>query len=318
MIWAERSGVGTSLNGDERPARGQGVRMKRWSAIGVCALLLFSLPIGASPAAGAQGTSTQRVARARVKILLFGDSVALTLGWPLNQKSLSTTYGYSFKVLGILGCGVVMGPYVTADGQTEPSQPPCNGSAPAPGTPFKDQPWPVQWKAEMAEYQPNVVVLLAGRWEEVDREFNGTWTNILDPAFAAYVRSQQELAAVLVTSTGANMVFLTAPCTDAGRQLDGAPWPENDPARLMAYNQLVRQVAAEFPKTDSVLNLDSLVCPGGQFSPKFRHVTIRQPDGVHFTLTAGVALAPELMPPIVASGRAQLNRMDRESDRRTT
>ena len=188
--------------------------------------------------------------------------------------------------------------------------------APAPGTPFKDQPWPVQWKAELAEYQPNVVVLLAGRWEEVDREFNGASTNILEPAFAAYVRSQLELASVLVTSTGANMVFLTAPCTDAERQLDGALWPENDPARLAAYNQLVRQVAAEFPKTDSVLNLDSLVCPGGKFSAKFRHVTIRQPDGVHFTLTAGTTLAPELMPPIVASGRAQMNRMHKGPGRK--
>ena len=39
-----------------------------------------------------------------------------------------------------------------------------------------------------------MVVLLAGRWEVVDREYQGTWTNILHPAFAAYVKSQLEQA----------------------------------------------------------------------------------------------------------------------------
>ena len=82
--------------------------MKRLSAIGLCALLLIGLHAGASTLTAAQGSSTQHGTGARVKILLFGDSVALTLGWPLNQKSLSRMYGYSFKDLGILGCGVVM------------------------------------------------------------------------------------------------------------------------------------------------------------------------------------------------------------------
>ena len=40
----------------------------------------------------------------------------------------------------------------------------------------------------MNAVKPNVVVLLAGRWEVVDREYQGTWTNILHPTFAAYVK----------------------------------------------------------------------------------------------------------------------------------
>jgi hypothetical protein len=309
MIWA--SGVMTSQAEAFERHHGEGDIVKRYGTVGVCALLVMGLTVGSFTAAGAQGTSGVRGHGAKVGILMFGDSVALTLGWSLNQKDLAATYGYTFKDLGIVGCGVVMGPFVTADGQTEPSQPACNGAAPLPGTPLKQQPWPVQWKDELAEYHPNVVVLLAGRWEEVDREFNGTQTNILDPTFADYVRYQLTYASLLVTSTGANMVFLTAPCNDAGKQLDGAPWPEDEPSRLAAYNHLVRQVAAEFPTTDSVVDLDSLVCPGGKFSATFRHTTIRDPDGVHFTLTAGITLAPELMPPIVAAGRAQMSRMAR-------
>ena len=127
-----------------------------------------------------------------------------------------------------------------------------------------DQPWQDQWLNAMSAVKPNVVVLLAGRWEVVDREYKGKWTNILQPTFAAYVKSQLEAASTLVTTTGANLVFLTAPCTDEGEQPDGQPWPEDNPARLAEYNKLLYQVAALHPKTDSVVDLDAAVCPERQ------------------------------------------------------
>jgi hypothetical protein len=158
----------------------------------------------------------------------------------------------------------------------------------------------------MNEVRPNVVVLLAGRWEVADREYQGQWTNILQPAFAAYVKSQLETASHLVTSTGAQMVFLTAPCTDEGEQPNGAPWPEDGAARLNAYNALVRAVAAGHPQTNSVVDLDGVVCPGGKFTANLDGVNVRRDDGVHFTIAGGQLLAPVLMPPIVAAGRAQM------------
>jgi hypothetical protein len=158
----------------------------------------------------------------------------------------------------------------------------------------------------MAVSHPNVVALLAGRWEVVDREFHGKWTNILNPTFAAYVKRQLEGVSDLVTAYGAHMVFLTAPCTNEGEQPDGAPWPEENPARLAIYNKLVREVAAEHPQTDSVADLFSAACPGGHYSATKDGVTIRTvSDGVHFTPEGGVLLAPYIMPGIVTSGRAQ-------------
>ncbi len=287
--------------------------MQSMGRIVLCVLLGLGLAIGIPNVAGAHKRTTKDVKHEKVSIVLFGDSVALTLGWEMGQGPRTSKYDYTFQDLGIVGCGVVMGPTVMADGQAEPSQPACNGATPIPGSPQKSQPWPVQWKAEMVKYHPNVVVLLVGRWEEVDRLYNNVWTNILDPTFAAYVKQQLELASVLVTSTGANMVFMTAPCNDAQTQLDGAPWPENDPARLDEYNTLVRQVAAEFPTTDSVYDLDRLVCPGGRYSSTYKGETIREPDGVHFALSAGITLAPEIIPAILTSGRAQIARMAKET-----
>ncbi len=88
------------------------------------------------------------------------------------------------------------------------------------------------------------------------------------------------------------MVFFTAPCTDEGEQPDGAPWPEDNPARLAVYNRLVREVAAAHPKTDSVVDLERAVCPATR-SPRTIHgVAVRRTDGVHFTNAGRRRLAP--------------------------
>ncbi len=199
-----------------------------------------------------------------------------------------------------------MGPAVEVLGGRGLTPSACDGSPVAPNTPLDRQPWPVQWTAAMNVVKPNVVVILAGRWEVVDREYDGKWTNILNPRFAAYVKSQLDYTSRLVTSTGARLVFLTAPCTNEGEQPDGAPWPEDNPARLAVYNRLVREVAAAHRKTDSVVDLYSAVCPHHEFTSTIHGVVVRRTDGVHFTDDAGAALAGQLMPPIVAAGRAQM------------
>ena len=103
------------------------------------------------------------------------------------------------------------------------------------------------------------------------------------------------------------MVFLTAPCTQEPEQPDGDAWPEDNPARRDAYNKMLRQIAAEHPGRVSVDDLDKAACPGGQYASTVQGVVIRTVnDGVHFTPQGGVFLAPALLPPIVAAGRAQM------------
>ncbi len=267
--------------------------------------------VGTSASAGTGHGSTSKVASATsagppVRVLLFGDSVALTLGLGLGEAPTQRKYGYTLSDKGILGCGVVDGPSVELLGALDETPPACNGSPLTPGEPATSQPWPDQWLSAMSVVNPNVVVVLAGRWEVVDREYHGAMTNILHPAFAAYVKSQLELASRLVTTTGANLVFLTAPCTDEGEQPDGQPWPEDDPARLAEYNKLVREVAALHPTTDSVVDLYAAACPGGKFTTTIDGVDVRRNDGVHFTPQGGVLLAKDIMPGIVAAGRAQM------------
>jgi hypothetical protein len=259
-------------------------------------------PVVAAPSEASAVTPT--VPPPAVRVLLLGDSTALTLGEGLGEPSVEQQYNYTLVDDGIIGCGVAEGPFVEVMGERDAVGPACNGSVPAPGAPLADQPWPVQWLRDIGNDHPNVVALLAGRWEVVDRVYQGKWTNILKPAFAAYVKRQLEEASNLVTASGAHMVFLTAPCTYEGYQPDGAPWPEENPERLAAYNRLIREVAAESPRTDSVANLEAAACPGGRYANAVDGVTIRTvDDGIHFSPAGGVMLAPSIMPAIVAAGR---------------
>jgi peptidoglycan/LPS O-acetylase OafA/YrhL/lysophospholipase L1-like esterase len=298
----------------ERPIR-MGTFISQWRAwlvvpVGVGAVLvaLIAATTGTTAVAsipsigiGTGGGTTTTTST----VLLFGDSVALTLGLGLSDSTDQHKYGYVLSDQGILGCGVVNGPEVEVLGARDTTPSACNGSPYVPGEPAASQPWPYQWLNAMGETKPNVVVLLAGRWEVVNREYQGQWTNILSPVFASYVKQQLNQASNLVTATGSRMVFLTAPCTSEGEQPDGEPWPEDSPQRIAAYNQLVREVAAEHPTTDSVVDLYAATCPGGHYATTIHGVAVRRTDGVHFTIAGGQYLAPKVMPAIVAAGRAQ-------------
>ncbi|HSZ37245.1 MAG TPA: acyltransferase family protein [Acidimicrobiales bacterium] len=302
----------------ERPIR-MGTFVSRWRAwlvvpVGVGAVIVALLAATTTTPATAGirtigvGTTTPGAPTFAppVRVLLLGDSVALTLGIGLANTADQNRYGYVISDEGILGCGVVDGPEVESLGADDATPSACNGSPLTPGEAAADQPWPYQWQSTMHEVKPNVVVLLAGRWEVADREYEGQWTNILNPVFASYVKEQLNKASELVTKTGARMVFLTAACNDEGEQPDGAPWPEDSLHRLAIYNRLVRQVAAEHPATDSVVDLYAAACPGNTYRSTIHGVQIRWSDGVHFTAAGGAYLAPLIMPPIVAAGQAQV------------
>ncbi len=110
------------------------------------------------------------------------------------------------------------------------------------------------------------------------------------------------------TSTGALMVALTSPCFDSGEQPNGQPWPEDSPARLERYNTILRQVAAEFPRTVTVDDFGALLCPGGHFATSLDGVQIRDGDGVHIVPTpaAGQWLAERVLPEVAKVGRLQM------------
>jgi peptidoglycan/LPS O-acetylase OafA/YrhL len=277
---------------------------------------------GHIPATPIDATIPAPYAATPVRVLLVGDSQALTFGLGLQGALTAHPDRYDhLRMLneGILGCGVAEGTTATESGQPFTIGLPCTphpgrGTCPPGGVfgPHQNVPcqaWTKAWADWVQQLKPNVVVLLAGGGEILDRAYRGHVTNILHPAFAAYVKSQLEKAVQIATSQGALLDLMTKPCQDTGEQPNGDPWPQDSAARLDAYNSLLRQVAAEHPGQVYVQDLDSYVCPGGKFVEDLHGVPVRESDGIHFAHvqrgTGGAYLAPAIFPYWLELGHLQ-------------
>ena len=251
----------------------------------------------APPVALPTGVQTGLYTGPPVKVLLLGDSTALTLGIGLMAHEKS--YDVDEHDGGILGCGVTSGLEYQLKGVDAPMEPQCNGSR-------STKQWPQIWEGMVRTFKPNVVMILAGRWEVTNRTYEGHWTNILSPTYAGFVKSQLIDAVGVASSGGAHVVLLTAPCYDTGEQPDGQPWPEDSPKRLAIYNNLVRQVGASSPNT-SIINFNAMACPRAHYEEYLGGVQVRY-DGVHFTLGGGIVFQSKIWPTVVALGRQEMAR----------
>lgn len=235
------------------------------------------------------------------RVLVVGDSVGETFGLSLGIDA--ARFGATLQVDAMLGCGVGIQQAVRSHGQPEQTITPCNSSTPA------SEQWPALWTNWINQYRPQIVLVLAGKWETQDVELNGRWTSILQPDYAAEVRSRLDQAVQVGSAGGAHVELVTSPCFDPGNQPDGKPWPENSPPRVAAYNRAVRAAAAAQPSAASVLDLNRLVCPGGKFHLFADGVQIRAVDGIHFPdsfskiLSSGKWLGPRIWPEILHADR---------------
>jgi peptidoglycan/LPS O-acetylase OafA/YrhL len=301
-------------------------------AVVVAAILLGTLPATQVVASGATASGqvpatpiTSAIPPAYrdspIRVLLVGDSQALTLGIGLQAAVTADPNEYDhMRVLneGILGCGVADGTTGLEKGSTfivgAPCTPDPQSALCPPGGVFGPkqnvpcQAWTTAWADWVHQLKPNVVVFLAGGGETKDRLYHGVMTNILNPTFAAYVKSQLEKAVGIATAAGALMVFMTKPCQSTGEQPDGAPWPEDSSARQSVYNSLLRSVADEHPGQIYMQDLNSYVCPGGAYAEDLKGVPVRQPDGIHFDTQPGGGgdfLAPAILPYWLTLGHLQ-------------
>jgi peptidoglycan/LPS O-acetylase OafA/YrhL len=290
--------VGQPIRRGALPA-GWALRLATPAAVVVTALVVV-VSTTAPPVAANPTTTPPTLAKGRhgrpVKVLVLGDSTALTLDIGLNEHA--TSYGIAPTNAGILGCGITTGAEYQLKGIDAPMAVQCSGH------PAADQ-WYRIWAEKVAAIHPDVVMILAGRWEVSNRTYKGRWTNIENPVYAAYVKSQLVRAVRVAGADGAHVVLLTAPCYDSGEQPNGAPWPEDSRTRLAIYNGLVRQVATTSADT-SLLNFNAMACPGGRYEEFLGGQQVRLDDGIHFTFTGGNYFAPKIWPLMATLGRRQM------------
>lgn len=250
--------------------------------------------------AGAPITSSSTVgpgagASKPVKVLLVGDSLAGSLGVGLALEA--RPYGVQVVNEGSPSCSVSMQGEIQVLWYTVAPGPPCDIGGNADSLLST-------WRQWVDAYNPDVVVYLA-RGETFNQQVDGAWQNLGQPAFDSYVTSRFNSAAEVLGSRGAAVVFLTVPYFDSGVSGAGTPWPEDNPLRVDIDNAIMRGAAAAASGGNVyVFDLNTLVSPGGHYSPTVGSFNVRCGDGVHFSQSGGIFVGMELAPVLAALGQA--------------
>jgi hypothetical protein len=216
------------------------------------------------------------------RVTFFGDSVSWVIGTYLPRHP-----GMWTSVRAIQGCGIATLPQILQLGAPHTNYPGCTS-------------WQQRWRKGVDHDDPDVAVIELNRWELMDRKYQGRYQHVGDPAYDAYLMTQLDTAVDIAGSRGAAVVLLTAAYTHRAEKPDGSLYPEDRPARVDAWNRLLRTEAAEHPGTVTVLDLNPVVCPHGKFTWSVGGLRIRS-DGLHYT-PAGVqrVIAPWLLPKLSA------------------
>jgi lysophospholipase L1-like esterase len=213
------------------------------------------------------------------RIVITGDSVALTLSFAIGKpKGLPPELVWDRS---ILGCPLFAGDRI-ADGVPTDGGPQC-----------------AAWRADRAhwlhEFRPKVVAVLSGVWDVYDREVDGQTLAFGSPEFDRwYARGLDALIAEL-SSTGARVALLTAPCNDRPDPT-GEPLPENDPTRTAHLNHLFRAAVRRHRRTSALVDLNRFLCPGGAYTATRDGITLRRDDGVHFSFDGAALTGKWLLP----------------------
>jgi peptidoglycan/LPS O-acetylase OafA/YrhL len=210
-----------------------------------------------------------------VRALLLGDSSMLTLGYGLQRWGPTTGQLRVFDA-GKLGCPVGRGGAYRYLYQVINVGPLCD--------------WTNDYPGQIAGDRPNIVGVMFGTWDVADRLIPGDtkWRSIGDPVYDNWLRGQISDAIDTMTAQGATVVWFMSPYIRDGitEGLPG-PFPEESKARMDKFNQLIREVIAVKPRAQ-ILNLPAHMdtLPEGQMSLADRT------DGIHWTRSAALALAP--------------------------
>ncbi len=225
-----------------------------------------------------------------IRFLLVGDSVALTMGMGLGVD-VAQRYDVDFLDEGALGCDLDSVP-VNLSGVVSPPTPGCLD-------------WWSTWSTWEADFHPDVVGILIGRWEVSDHLYNGQWVHVGDPAWDAHLASELDTAINIFSSGGSKVILFTMPYVDPSQEAaDGTPFSENDPARAKAFNAVLAGVARRRSKVATLVDVNRMLDPSGQYQAVVRGVPARTSDGIHISVPGGEWLQPQILPTVVALGHA--------------
>jgi SGNH domain (fused to AT3 domains) len=253
---------------------------------GAGARIGVTLPPGLSGPEHAQLVQAGAYGSHPVRLLILGDSIAMTLGMGLSLGARSA-YGVTVADHATVGCDLDPQLEVFTSGQAGPATPGCDD-------------WRALWPFLVAQARPQVVALGLGRWEVTDHLLHGSWVHVGEPVWDAHLTADLRDAISIFHTFGARVVLFTMPYVDPPeRQPDGMPWAEDSPERARAYNAVVEHVATLEPAGEvTVIDLNRMLSPGGVYTAAVGGVDVRSADGIHVSLPGGVLLQRQILPAV--------------------
>jgi peptidoglycan/LPS O-acetylase OafA/YrhL len=242
-------------------------------------------PPTTGPAKGAAKGDTAPPRPARVMVV--GDSVSWFLGDGIERWAKDDGSVVAWNT-GTFGCGIARGGELLLS--TGPAAPEA-----------RCDDWRARWGRPLAEFDPDVVVVLTGLWDLADRRLPGSeeFHHVGEPAGDAYLVDEYVEAVDLLSAEGAEVVWLTAPCYS--EVIFPGPLAETnalEPERQAWLNsEVLPALVAERPQVELV-DLAGFACPEGRFTPELLEDRF---DGVHFTDEAALDIADWLMPKVVSA-----------------
>jgi peptidoglycan/LPS O-acetylase OafA/YrhL len=221
---------------------------------------------GSIPAQAAEST----VPTEPSTVLLLGDSTALSLA---ERRTIDPGPEWNVQAFARLGCSISDGNPLDVGSDVGIIQGE-NCSL-----------WRTEWADAVALVEPDITVVMVGAWEVLDHLINGVAVRFPDPPWfdvvSAGVRESIEIAGAGAGADDTRVVLLAVPCMRQAPDTILSTVARNDPARVAAFNEVLRQEAARHPNVD-VIDLNDRLCPQGAFLEEVDGAPVRY-DGVHVT-----------------------------------
>jgi hypothetical protein len=222
-----------------------------------------------------------------LRVLLVGDSLAGTLGVGLASAAHESNVAL-FNAAKV-GCSVAIAwnqAWASTVGIPGPPAPPCQSQSQLSG----------YWEDLLRRDRPDVVIY-ASHMDTIEQETSpgsSTMISVADPGFAARLTQSLQEAVSVLHSTGASVIVTNSAPTKTN--LVGNA--NDDPANLMAYDEVVHEVAASSGGVATAFDLAGSL--GGPGTPPSFSLTSptgiewRCLDGIHVSQAGGELVAPAL------------------------
>ena len=150
--------------------------------------------------------------------------------------------------------------------------------------------WATQLQWVVSRFHPDVTVIQTGYWETQDRQFDGSYTTLANPAYAAYIEANLAQAVQIAHSDGGAVILSTSPYFD-----DGTP---------SAWSTTTTRSCSRWPAQYPYVSIDDLYTvldPGGAYASVVDGIVARSADGVHITQAAVDNLIEPALNQIIAN-----------------